>query len=147
MCHCWLLYDHTPTRACECLVADRHTHVVRRGCRETNENAILLTDTLKQTTYNHFKDMFLWVKTSNKRLICDWRYAICLLAGRGAIWVGELGSNRDRVAERPESINVRLTFISSPSPSPVHLWLLSTLFTLGCEDCLIMAKLSAPAPF
>lgn len=26
MCR-WLLHDHTPTGACECPLADRHTHV------------------------------------------------------------------------------------------------------------------------
>lgn len=49
----------TPTGACDCLLVDRHTHVAQWECWETNENAILLTDTLKHTTCNHFKDMFL----------------------------------------------------------------------------------------
>lgn len=59
MCRRWLLYDHTPTGACECPLADRHTHVARWECWEANENAILLTDMPKHTTCNHFKDVFL----------------------------------------------------------------------------------------
>lgn len=39
--------------------ADRHTHVAQWERRDTNENAISLTDMPKRTTYNHFKDVFL----------------------------------------------------------------------------------------
>ena len=65
MCLRRLLYDHTPTGACECPLADRHTHVARWERWGTNENAILLTDMPKHTTCNHSKDVFLRVSTSN----------------------------------------------------------------------------------
>lgn len=85
----------------------------------------------------------------NKCLFCDWGYVICsALAGRRAVWVGERERRRHREAERVPKHQWDWQPYPPPLPkSPVTLWLLSALFTLGCEDCLIMAGLSAPAPF
>lgn len=132
MCRRWLLYDHTPTGACECPLADRHTHVARWECWETDENAILLTDMPKHTTCNHFKDVFLWVSTSNcfKQMSDLWPRVCNLLdagwAGGQSEWESERDTDRGR---RSLKASMRLTSISytPPHPSPVLLWLLSVL--------------------
>lgn len=140
MCRRWLLYDHTPTGACECPLADRHTHVARWECWETNENAILLTDMPKHTTCNHFKDVFLRVSTSNcfKQMSDLWLRLCNLLdagwqAGNLSGRVKETQTERDRKSLKA---SMRLTSITPTPPQAV--------FFCGCyQRCLPWAVKTA----
>ena len=153
MCPRRLLYDHTPTGACECPLADRHTHVARWECWERLMRMPfyrLICRNIQHviTLKTCFSE---WARQTalNKCLICDWGHVICpTLAGRRAIWVGEWERHTGE-ADGALRASGRLTAVSStPSPkAPFLLCSLSALFTLGCEDRLIMAGLSAPAPF
>lgn len=146
------LYDHTPTGACECPPADRHTRTARREFWATNENAVLLTDMPKHTTCNHFKDVFLRVSTSNCfKQMSLLRLGVCNLPSAGwralkSEW--ETDTHTHTHTHRRLKASMRWTSMSPPlthlPKSPVPPGTLSALFTLGCEDGLIMARVISP---
>lgn len=141
MCPSCLLCDHTPTRACECPLADRHTHVARWECWETNENAILLTDMPKHTTCNHFKDVFLRVSTSKCfKQMSDLWLRVCNLLNAG--WQAGNLSGRAREAQtrtgrKSLKASMRLTAMSTTPPQ-------KPCFFCGCyQSCLPRAVKTA----
>lgn len=62
-------------------------------------------------------------------------------------WESERDTDKKRQKESKSINETDIHILHSLPQSPVLLLLLSVLFTLGCEDCLIMAGLSAPGPF